>query len=97
MSSKNMMVIMTPAFLSFTLLMVFSNFIPYLFSSVLISVQRYVIYMACETINKNIMYSQRPCSDMDEWHRFVSEIPQQKEITVIIVSVALYCCLRVTP
>ena len=30
-----------------------------------------------------------PCSDMDEWHRFVSEIPQQKEITVITVSVAL--------
>ena len=30
-----------------------------------------------------------PCSDMDEWHRFVSEIPQQKEITIITVSVAL--------
>jgi hypothetical protein len=28
MSSKNMMVIMIPAFLFFTLLMVFSNFIP---------------------------------------------------------------------
>lgn len=30
-----------------------------------------------------------PSSDVDEWHRLVSEVPEQEEITIIAVSVAL--------